>query len=783
MLQSRHSNSRPGLGFSVATRSQWLLLLVALPTLAWSAPPAFRRHVLNAESEFPACAVIDVNGDGKLDVVSGGWWYEAPTWTKHFVREVEVIRGRYDDYSNLPLDVNGDGFIDIISVNYRSEKIYWIQHPGKSLGPWKTHEVAKPGPSETGRLIDIDGDGRLDIVPNGRDFVAWWELLPATGNKAATVGRGFVTGEVKWARHELPQELVGHGVGAGDVNGDGRLDMIGPNGWAEAPPDRRKERWLWHADFRLHRDASIPILCFDVDGDRDNDIVYARGHGFGLYWLEQVGTFSRDAQRSAAASTSNQSKWQLHTIDTQWSQSHAIEMADLDNDGTPELIAGKRHLGHDGKDLGEWDPAWIAVYAFDKQLRSWQRRVISFGGQACLGLDPKVADLDHDGDLDLVAADRSGLFWFENLHIDKQLQAAISIQARRASECIAPDPLACASCLYCDAQAREDHARLLLYRDEKGNEQPVKDAATWGLKRQHILEGMQQAMGELPDSSRRVPLDVQVLEETPASKYLRKKITFASEPGDRVPAYLLVPTELRGPAPAMLCLHQTTKIGKGEPAGLGGLPNLHYAHELAERGFVCIVPDYPSFGDYAFDFKAASGRYASGTMKAIWNNHRAVDLLESLAEVDRDKIGVIGHSLGGHNALFTAAFDQRLKAVVTSCGFTAFHDYYGGKLAGWTSDRYMPRLRDRYHNSPDEAPFDFHGVLATIAPRGIFVNAPVGDDNFAVAGVKKVEASAGEVFSLLGAKQKLVCVYPEAKHDFPIEIRKQAYDWLKTTMK
>jgi hypothetical protein len=121
--------------------------------------------------------------------------------------------------------------------------------------------------------------------------------------------------------------------------------------------------------------------------------------------------------------------------------------------------------------------------------------------------------------------------------------------------------------------------------------------------------------------------------------------------------------------------------------------------------------------------------------------------------------------------------------VVTSCGFNAFHHYYGGNLAGWTSDRYMPRIREVYHNSPDEVPFDFYGVLAAIAPRGIFVNAPLEDSNFAVEGVRKVEASVAEVFGLLGVKEKLVCVYPQAKHDFPPEIREQAYEWLTKTLK
>ena len=289
-------------------------------------------------------------------------------------------------------------------------------------------------------------------------------------------------------------------------------------------------------------------------------------------------------------------------------------------------------------------------------------------------------------------------------------------------------------------------------------------------------------MGSLPESPRRVPLDVEVLEEIDTEKYYRRRISFVSEPGDRVPAYLLIPKDLKGKAAAMLCLHQTTGIGKGEPAGLGGLPTLHYAHELAERGYVCIVPDYPSFGDYAYDFKTQGKHYASGSMKAIWNNLRAVDLLVSLPEVDSDRIGCIGHSLGGHNTLFTAAFDQRLKAVVTSCGFTAFHHYYEGKLAGWTSDRYMPRIRDLYNNDPDQVPFDFHEVLAAICPRSIFINAPLHDDNFDVTGVRKVVEEVGKAYDLTNARDRLVAEYPDSQHDFPDAVRQAAYTWLDSKL-
>lgn len=335
------------------------------------------------------------------------------------------------------------------------------------------------------------------------------------------------------------------------------------------------------------------------------------------------------------------------------------------------------------------------------------------------------------------------------------------------------------------AIAYPDHSNLLIVRDAKGGGRPVKTAEDWAERVAHIKANMQQVMGPLHDTSRWAPLDVEVVSEEKTAKYLRRKVRFTPEFGDRVPAWLLIPNELpaSGKAPAMLCLHQTTKIGKDEPAGLGGLPSLHYAHELAERGYVCLVPDYPSFGEYDYDFKKHGAARASGSMKAIWNNLRAVDLLETLPQVNKDRIGVIGHSLGGHNSLFTAVFDDRLKAVVTSCGFTPFHDYYGGKVAGWTSDRYMPRIRDVYENSADKIPFDFYEIIAAIAPRGVFSNSPLKDNNFDIGGVRKAYAKAGEVFSLLKAEKNLKLVTPDAPHDFPEAERMAAYEWLDNLLK
>src|SRR5262249_37832709 len=153
-----------------------------------------------------------------------------------------------------------------------------------------------------------------------------------------------------------------------------------------------------------------------------------------------------------------------------------------------------------------------------------------------------------------------------------------------------------------------DHARLMVVRDGAGNERPVRDCNDWDVRRAHILAHFQEVAGPLPGGERRVPLDVQVLSKDKESGFVRKKVTFAAEPGDRVPAWLLIPagSEVAGASttarrPAMLCLHQTVSIGKDETLGLGGKPDLHYARELARRGYVAIAPDYPGFGEYKID--------------------------------------------------------------------------------------------------------------------------------------------------------------------------------------
>ncbi len=326
-----------------------------------------------------------------------------------------------------------------------------------------------------------------------------------------------------------------------------------------------------------------------------------------------------------------------------------------------------------------------------------------------------------------------------------------------------------------------DKFSLMTYIDAQGDERTVGSVDDWAIRRGHILANMQLVMGDPPPDSRRCALDVQVLEEVRTEGLVRRKITYMAEDGDRVPAYLFIPTGVRGRLPGIVCLHQTTSVGKAEPAGIDGLPNLHYALELAERGYVTIAPDYPGYGDYQFD--AYANGYVSATMKGIYNHSRAIDVLVSLPEVDGERIGCIGHSLGGHNTLFLAAFDERVDVAVTSCGFSSFRKYNSGDIGGWSHRGYMPLIAELYGARAENMPFEFSELLGVIAPRAVFVNAPTGDTNFPVEGVLECIAAAGPVYALHGAHGKLEAAHPECGHDFPPEVREQAYAFIDSVLK
>lgn len=330
---------------------------------------------------------------------------------------------------------------------------------------------------------------------------------------------------------------------------------------------------------------------------------------------------------------------------------------------------------------------------------------------------------------------------------------------------------------------RLPRTNLLVYHNPNGVVRPVESKRDWEQRRAEILRGFAKVAGELPDREAKwCELEVQITEVEDCGSYERQLISYQSEPGSRVPAYLCLPKRaLTGGKnfPAVLCLHPTD-MKYGHRSVVETVRDYYraYAHDLATRGFVTIAPAYPLMANFQPDLERLG--WSSGTLKAVWDNQRALDVLDALSFVNHRGYGVIGHSLGGHNALFTAAQDSRLKVVISSCGFDAFPDYYGGDPQrwapgqGWAQTRYMPGLSD-YRHDLGGIPFDFPELLGVLAPRMVFISAPLDDSNFRASSVDDCVRAARPIYQLYRAPGNLRVVHPSGGHDFPAPVREQAY--------
>lgn len=351
----------------------------------------FHKRTINESTDFEAATAADINGNGRLDIISGDTWYEAPDWTPHKFREIGVwgrdanSSGYRADFADLPMDVNGDGKIDIVSSDYAGGDIFWHENVGDSRDLWPRHKIAKPGSAETCVFAPLLGRRSLCVLPNCAGKVVWYELRKP--------GR-----EPEWIEHVVGTQGAGHGLGFGDVNGDGKTDLITPTGWWEQI-DAANDKWTWHGDWNLDPgDLGISTPTYDFDGDGRNEIVFGSGHHYGVYVL------TRDAS----------GKWQQRPIDTTWSQAHTLILADIERREQPVVVTGKRFLAHDHDD-GAREPLCICYYRFDRKSAAWKKYVIDEGTHTGTGLQLTARDIRRTGRLDLLCPGKSGLYLFENL--------------------------------------------------------------------------------------------------------------------------------------------------------------------------------------------------------------------------------------------------------------------------------------------------------------------------------------------------------------------------------
>jgi hypothetical protein len=362
----------------------------------------FKKHTLTNDFISEGVTVGDVNRDGKMDIIAGLYWFEAPDWKRHEIAPGKIYNPGKDycnSFLNYGMDVNQDGWIDQVIIGFPGTPAFWYENPKNKGGYWKKHDIMNDVGvgNESPNFVDVDGDGHIDILcadVNAKQIV--WLSPP------------IKKGDTVWTRYPISAakapgtDKFSHGLGMGDINGDGRADIIIKSGWFEAPVDRKQPNWIFHpADFG--EDCS-EMYAYDVNGDGYNDVISASAHKYGIWWHEQI----RDAQGNVT--------WKLHEISKAFSETHGLALVDMNGDGAPDLVTGKRWFAHNdtNTDPGSHEPAVLYWFEFKPGKEpSWIAHEID--NDSGVGLHVVIQDMNKDKIKDIIIGNKKGVFYFENM--------------------------------------------------------------------------------------------------------------------------------------------------------------------------------------------------------------------------------------------------------------------------------------------------------------------------------------------------------------------------------
>lgn len=378
----------------------WTLSSLALgvPRFALGDEVRFEKARLDGKFRAEGVAIADVNGDAKKDILAGPLWYEAPDWKAHEIAPVKDYDGEHgysDTFSCFAEDLNGDGRQDLIVVGFPGLPVRIYENPGPAglASHWKEYSAFPSCTNESPLYVDLDGDGRREIVGGfePEERLAWFS--PGSQISAPWTCHPITKDKVPYAQRYY------HGLGTGDVNGDGRQDVLVPHAWLEAPEDRKSLAWTTHEITPSPPSAHLHL--FDFDGDGDQDMVGSSAHAYGIWWYE--------SSRSADGALT----WTQHEIDKSYSQTHALILADLNGDGLPDLVTGKRFWAHGPKgDPGSDGPALLCWYELARKEGKpvWTRHEID--NDSGVGTQFEVADINGDSRPDIAISNKKGVFVF-----------------------------------------------------------------------------------------------------------------------------------------------------------------------------------------------------------------------------------------------------------------------------------------------------------------------------------------------------------------------------------